>query len=86
MSAPTGPGALAEATAIARSAACEEIDWNREPLTERERKIRWRVLENMTAFQVMALHLRRMPLRRNDPPVASDLERASELIDKAQDA
>jgi len=37
--------AVAQATAIARSASGTEVDWSREPLNERERKIRARWLE-----------------------------------------
>lgn len=41
--------ALEQATAIARSASGTTIDWTREPLTERERKIRRAMLEQILA-------------------------------------
>ncbi len=41
--------ALDEAIAIALSAKGEVVDWSREPLTQRERKIRARYLENELA-------------------------------------
>jgi hypothetical protein len=50
---------IAQATAIVRSASCEEIDWSLEPLTERERLIRQAYLERV----MMAKDWRRAGLK-----------------------
>jgi hypothetical protein len=71
------PDAVAQAVSIARSASGTQVDWTREPLTERERKIRQRWLGNrlntaLGRFQVSLLH--NLYWRRS----ASDLVAAAE--------
>lgn len=57
--------ALAEATRIARSTALVDVDWSREPLTERERRVRARWIERQleTALGRIALRCRLTALR-----------------------
>jgi hypothetical protein len=81
---------LAQATAVARSVAGEEIDWSREPLTERERKIRKRFLENALRHRdgpesvagLCDLSITRLDLLRKQKMPASDLREALEERDR----
>lgn len=70
------PDPFAQATAIARSAAGEEIDWSREPLTEYERRLRAKFIErdlSRTLLCGWAIEAEVRALRRTRKPVASDL-------------
>jgi hypothetical protein len=49
------PDAVAQAVSIARSASGTQVDWTREPLTERERKIRQRWLLS-TILRRLSVH------------------------------
>lgn len=80
--------ALQQATALIRSASGDNIDWAREPLTERERSIRqrWidRRLDGGVGFITIRCEVR--ALRRSGAAVASDLasayEKASAMLEQ----
>ena len=59
--------ALQEAEAIVRSARADEIDWTREPLTERERRVRVAILDRVRRDPIL---VKAFALYR---PAASDL-------------
>lgn len=71
--------ALDEAIAIALSAKGEIVDRSREPLTQRERRIRARYLENELAdgLSADALACLAASMRLRDIPVACDLAEAA---------
>lgn len=62
------PRVLIDAEAIVRSARADDIDWTREPLTERERKVRLAILSRVQTDPLMV-----MAFGLYYPP-ASDLE------------
>jgi hypothetical protein len=70
--------ALSAAVAIARSASLKEVDWGREPLTEREAAVRTRWIEKQLADRCNRRLLEsKVVLRRlGGKPVASDLAAA----------
>lgn len=63
---------LADAIAIARSAAGEVIDWTREPLTDMERRMRQRWIEKQLEFLPLISHVAN-DLRRLGIPLPKDL-------------
>jgi len=77
---PVAIDAVEQATQILRSARGEEVDWSREPLTERERRLRAKWIEEHLADPMLTIaldcHARDIRLRRK--PVASDLAAAAE--------
>ncbi|GAC1405662.1 MAG: hypothetical protein NVSMB64_10680 [Candidatus Velthaea sp.] len=67
---------LTEATSIVRSAS-GEIDWSREPLTDRERRIRAKFIEQQSEQRSGgSIPYIAMRLRLDSKPVASDLREA----------
>ncbi len=70
--------ALDEAIAIALSASGEVVDWSREPLTERERRIRARYIEHATSTWAGKVQLILLVLAvQGRGRVASDLHRVA---------
>ena len=69
---------LAQADSIARSASGENVDWSREPLSERECAIRARYIKNHLGSLLGCIGLGRKAeaLRLRQKPIASDLAAA----------
>jgi len=80
---PVAVNAFNEAAAIARSAAGEELDWSREPLTERERQLRalWikKHLEHRWSLGASMIDSKISFLRLRGKPIPSDLAAAAPL-------
>jgi hypothetical protein len=76
---------IAAAVAIARSARAEDIDWSKEPLTERERKVRALFLARTNQLKILALEcdlrIRRLEGDRLAKP-ASDLQAAIDTYER----
>jgi hypothetical protein len=79
---------LADAVAIARSAALEDIDWSREPLTEREAAARKRWLQKKLEMPNddghVAIRMVDLVLTLRGHHAASDLKEAYETINRRQ--
>jgi hypothetical protein len=80
--APALPDPIAAAVAIVRSARGEDIDWSREPLTERERRIRAVYLEGVSIFKLIALEMHLFSIGKE---IASDLRAARDRAQREAD-
>jgi hypothetical protein len=69
---------VGQAVALVRSAACEDVDWTCEPLTESEAKVRQRYLERRLGSPLgpLVLRLEARALELRGKSVASDLAKA----------